>query len=397
MPKQTINRGTGELSGDGESIREAFRKTNENFTELYGQLGAVDQHILPATDVTYDLGSTTKRFRTLYLSGNTIDLGGSLISAALDGNIAIPGVSILYYVPDNIVDGGLTNPPADWDEFGLGPYEPAYYPDTPVIIDQFTYFLANQSDEGSLAARASYVPTVYTPTMTLGENGFTIASIAITTPGSYDPSNSSFINIETVNTDNMWALPRSTDINDWNALAAAIADVDSYAGPIAAGVNMVASTSAVVGLSNYALSSTIPADVSDLTDTGNLLFDGDYTSLSNKPSIPPNDVDVGGTKYRLIAGDSIELVSASANYFVRVSEGGVGLTTGTLVSGPITILNSASTGVNGSLTFPDATVQTTAWVGIPGPYADDAAAAIANVAIGSPYYQVSGQVFVRLV
>lgn len=54
-------------------------------------------------------------------------------------------------------------------------------------------------------------------------------------------------------------------------------------------------------------------------------------------------------------------------------------------------------GRDGSLTFPNDTVQTTAWTGIPGPYADDAAAALANVAVGSPYYQVSGQVFVRLV
>ncbi len=54
----------------------------------------------------------------------------------------------------------------------------------------------------------------------------------------------------------------------------------------------------------------------------------------------------------------------------------------------------ATTGI----TFPDATVQTTAWTGIPGPYADDAAAATAGVAVGYPYHKTgtSGQVFVRL-
>lgn len=53
---------------------------------------------------------------------------------------------------------------------------------------------------------------------------------------------------------------------------------------------------------------------------------------------------------------------------------------------------------NGSIVFPDTTAQTTAWVGIPGPYADDAAAAAANVAIGYPYHKTGtgGQVFVRL-
>ena len=41
---------------------------------------AVGQDILPTTDVTYDLGSPSKRFRDLYLSGSTIDLGGKTLS-----------------------------------------------------------------------------------------------------------------------------------------------------------------------------------------------------------------------------------------------------------------------------------------------------------------------------
>ena len=57
-----------------------------------------------------------------------------------------------------------------------------------------------------------------------------------------------------------------------------------------------------------------------------------------------------------------------------------------------------SFGEDGGLAFPDATVQTTAWTGIPGPYADDEAAALAGVALGSPYHKTGtgGQVFVRL-
>ena len=37
-------------------------------------------HVVPSQDVTYDLGSADYRFRDLYLSGNTIDLGGATIS-----------------------------------------------------------------------------------------------------------------------------------------------------------------------------------------------------------------------------------------------------------------------------------------------------------------------------
>jgi hypothetical protein len=35
MAKQTINIGSGELAGNGESIRSAFSKINDNFDELY--------------------------------------------------------------------------------------------------------------------------------------------------------------------------------------------------------------------------------------------------------------------------------------------------------------------------------------------------------------------------
>ncbi|NCU74814.1 MAG: DUF1565 domain-containing protein, partial [Candidatus Fonsibacter ubiquis] len=35
MSQQTINVGSGELAGDGESLRSAFQKVNSNFTEIY--------------------------------------------------------------------------------------------------------------------------------------------------------------------------------------------------------------------------------------------------------------------------------------------------------------------------------------------------------------------------
>ena len=113
MAKKTINLGTGELTGDGESIRSAFDKINDNFDELYTQdaidfdgdynsltnkptipnLASVDQNIVPDTDVAYDLGSAAKRFRDLYLSGSTIDLGGTTLSV-VGGTLQIGGVDI---------------------------------------------------------------------------------------------------------------------------------------------------------------------------------------------------------------------------------------------------------------------------------------------------------------
>jgi hypothetical protein len=52
-------------------------------------LSGVDQDVLPSTSDTYDLGSTTKRWNDLYLSGDTIDLAGATISSDGTGTISI--------------------------------------------------------------------------------------------------------------------------------------------------------------------------------------------------------------------------------------------------------------------------------------------------------------------
>jgi hypothetical protein len=41
--------------------------------------------LLPTANVTYDLGSSTRRFKTLWLANNTIDLGGESLSVDQDG------------------------------------------------------------------------------------------------------------------------------------------------------------------------------------------------------------------------------------------------------------------------------------------------------------------------
>jgi hypothetical protein len=56
---------------------------------VYGNLN-LSGNIVPTANVTYNLGSPTQRFASLYLSGNTIDLGGAVIkSDATTGAIAL--------------------------------------------------------------------------------------------------------------------------------------------------------------------------------------------------------------------------------------------------------------------------------------------------------------------
>ena len=124
MAQQNINIGTSANKGDGDPIRTAFTKVNENFTELFAKHdgtiaqkadiqgsvfaddstviidavsskvnldGTVKGNIIPDVDVTYDIGSSTKRFKDLYLSGNTIHLGTSTLSVDTNGNFQLSG------------------------------------------------------------------------------------------------------------------------------------------------------------------------------------------------------------------------------------------------------------------------------------------------------------------
>ena len=51
----------------------------------------VAEDILPDADGTRNLGSTSKRFAELFLTGNTINLGGATISSDGTGTIVISG------------------------------------------------------------------------------------------------------------------------------------------------------------------------------------------------------------------------------------------------------------------------------------------------------------------
>ena len=73
------------LNGIEMEQQEIKRKLPE-IGQLLGQVGG---HVIPTSDETYDLGSSTYKFRTLYLAGDTIKLGDSDIKSDSDGNISV--------------------------------------------------------------------------------------------------------------------------------------------------------------------------------------------------------------------------------------------------------------------------------------------------------------------
>jgi hypothetical protein len=66
-------------------------------SELYvtvpeGDFSAVSQNIVPNDDLTYNLGSETNRWHSLYVGSGSIYVGDAVISATTNGQIILPGV-----------------------------------------------------------------------------------------------------------------------------------------------------------------------------------------------------------------------------------------------------------------------------------------------------------------
>jgi hypothetical protein len=92
-----------------DTVNEAFDKINSNFVELYLSLGAggpvdltdLSTSISPSTTEVYNLGSPSKRWKDLYLSGSSIYLGNAVITST-GSSVNLPaGSTIAGSVLDN--------------------------------------------------------------------------------------------------------------------------------------------------------------------------------------------------------------------------------------------------------------------------------------------------------
>jgi len=94
MAKQLINLGTSANSGDGDVLRTAFDKINDNFNELYdanvNDPGAIASNLAPNADATYNLGTAEKQWADIYVK-DFIYLNGTRLSVDSNGNLIIGG------------------------------------------------------------------------------------------------------------------------------------------------------------------------------------------------------------------------------------------------------------------------------------------------------------------
>lgn len=176
----------------------------------------ITQTLLPRTSESIDLGSTTKKWRDLYLSGNTIYLGDAEIARNSTGGIDLPAGSRVNGV--TIGSGGVTS----YNDLT----------DTPTIPSD----VSDLTDTNGL----------------LGGGGGGSYTLPIA-------SNSTLGGIK---------IGSGLSINGSGVLSVTAVGVTSY--------NDLTDTP------------TIPSDISQLTDTTNLLvhFSGNYNDLTNKPTIP---------------------------------------------------------------------------------------------------------------
>ena len=96
-----------------KSTTDVVEGTNLYYTDARVQtkLGDVSGHIIPDTDVTYDLGSSTHKFRDLYLSGNSIILGGITLTESSGELLVTPtgGGSNNTFATETFVNTAIAN------------------------------------------------------------------------------------------------------------------------------------------------------------------------------------------------------------------------------------------------------------------------------------------------
>ena len=298
MAKQTINIGSSEQAGDGESLRSAFDKINDNFGELY---------LKDTSDFDGAFSSLTGTPTTLAGYGIT-DGGGSVTPSSTDtftnksGNISqwTNDSNYLTTVPAQTF-ASLTSKPTTVAGYG--------------ITDALT----------SVPAQ-SFASLTGTPT--------TIAGYGITDALALGTSSTTALAGDTALFDGAFAslTSKPTTVAGYgitDALALGTSSTTALAGDTALFDGAFTSlTSKPTTIAGYGITDALALGTTSTTAlAGNTaLFSGDYDDLSNKPTIPTayTDSDVD-THLNTGSAGSNEVLSWDGADYAWVAQGGSGL------------------------------------------------------------------------
>jgi len=122
----TLSSTVGTVINSGGNITVESFSGNLNLAASSGII-SVNQSIIPDANEAYDIGSTTNRFRDLYLSGSTINLGSATISLnPQNGLIDLPiDASASLGLPPNVGINGFYGLSADFLEAGNCAIDPS--------------------------------------------------------------------------------------------------------------------------------------------------------------------------------------------------------------------------------------------------------------------------------
>jgi len=253
----------------------------------------IDTSLLPDTDVSYDLGSSTKKWRDLYLSGTTIYLGDSTISRHTDGGIVLPANSRIGTTRLDSL-GGVTSY-NDLTDKPTIPSDVSHLTDTTNLLSgagggsSYTLPIASNTVLGGIKIGAGLsINGSGVVSVTGGSSsGIVLSDISVTSNAAgtaaltYDNTTGVF----SYTPPDLSAYQLSA-----NAFSGSYTDLTNTPTLFSGAYADLTGTPTLFSGAYADLTGTptIPADVSDLTDTTNLLdhFSGSYNDLTDKPTIP---------------------------------------------------------------------------------------------------------------
>ena len=372
MAKQNINVGTTANDKKGDSLRAAFQKVNANFTELYEAVGlattgqdtaltflgstistddsssiVIDQavtvssnlsvggDIVPQTANGGDLGSSALPWRSLYVSNNTIYIGGTAVGVDAAGNLTTGGTVV-----------GST--PAWANITGK--------PTIPTGFDRLT----SSGDEVILIGGSN--PFVTFPAITGGDQlqiqGAEVSTIA----GNLALTSVTDINIISNGSGLAPGGSKTWTFGDNGSLTLP-GDIRSE-GNINIDINLSDSTLRRWQFGEDGILTLPGGKVSILASTSY----GSIQGSANTPIIVYSGGSTGQASLQWTNANPENNVAATAFSGVIVGSGADGAGDVKIITGAYNPMNGDfdkewTFKANGSLTFPDTTVQTTAWTG----------------------------------
>ena len=278
MAQKNINIGTSANKGDGEPLRTAFDKINDNFTELYNTVIGDSKGSVFGDDSVLLVDAVNSTIPAENLSGALPALDGSALT-----NISVSSIDF----------SNVTNTPTTIAGYGItDAFDGAFssLSATPTTIAGYGITDAFDGDYNSLSNKPT-IPTAYTdsdvdahlnqlnPTSgyVLSWNGADYAWVAQSGGGITD-----------VVSDTTPQLGGDLDLNSNNITG--IGNIN-ITGTLALGGNSI---SGVGNISAGTLNlHNIPGGAAGTLALTSDLFDGNYNSLINQPTIPSTLTDLG--------------------------------------------------------------------------------------------------------